>query len=162
MGVNWMILFVLVPLLELFLLIRIGRVLGAVNTVLIVILTGVLGAAFARTQGLGIIGRIRTALGRGELPGRELLEGVMILAGGIMLITPGFITDLAGFSLILPLSRHWIAVRLLRSMRIRMGAGAWTGGGGEDDADVVIEAEADGGDSRSDGDGGRSGPGALQ
>lgn len=120
-----LILFIAVPLIELGLLMKLGKVLGALNTILIVILTGILGAAFARSQGAGIIKKIQDSLRQGKLPGREMVEGILILAGGIMLITPGFITDIAGFSLILPYSRSFYSRLTLAYFEKKIKSGAW-------------------------------------
>lgn len=118
-------LFVVVPLIELSLLIKLGKYLGTLNTVLIVILTGILGASFARSQGANIISRIRNSMSRGEIPGEEMIQGLLILAGGLMLITPGFITDLIGFALILPLSRKVAAGWLLTYFKNRIQGSQW-------------------------------------
>ena len=118
-------LFVMVPLVELSILIKLGKYLGTLNTILIIILTGILGAAFARSQGAGIISRIKTSLNQGQVPGDELIQGLLILAGGLMLITPGFITDLLGFSLILPQSRKLFAGWLLAYMKNKLHSGRW-------------------------------------
>jgi UPF0716 protein FxsA len=116
---------VAVPLIELFLLIKLGKILGTLNTILIVILTGILGAAFARSQGAGMLSKIQHSLRQGKLPGQEMIEGILILAGGIMLITPGFITDLVGFSLILPFSRSYYSRLLLAFLGKKMKTGTW-------------------------------------
>lgn len=118
-------LFVVVPLVELSLLIKVGKYLGTLNTILIVILTGILGASFARSQGANIISRIRHSLSRGEIPGDEMIQGLLILAGGLMLITPGFITDLLGFALIVPPSRKVAAGWLLANFKSKMRSGQW-------------------------------------
>ncbi|MCK4943126.1 MAG: membrane protein FxsA [Candidatus Aminicenantes bacterium] len=118
-------LFVMVPLVELSILIKLGKYLGTLNTILIIILTGILGAAFARSQGAGIISRIRNSLNQGQIPGDELIQGLLILAGGLMLITPGFITDLLGFSLILPYSRKWYARMFLSYIEKKIKSGHW-------------------------------------
>lgn len=118
-------LFVMVPLVELFILIKLGKYLGTLNTILIIILTGILGAAFARSQGAGIISRIRNSLNQGQIPGNELIQGLLILVGGLMLITPGFITDLLGFSLILPQSRKLFVGWLLTYMKNKIQSGRW-------------------------------------
>ena len=118
-------LFVAVPLIELSLLIKLGKVLGTLNTILIVVLTGILGAAFARSQGAGIVSRIKNALNQGRIPGDELIQGLLIMAGGLMLITPGFITDLLGFALILPPARKLAAGWLLAYFKTRIQAGQW-------------------------------------
>lgn len=120
-------LFILVPLAELYILIKVGKFLGTGNTILIVILTGILGAAFARSQGASVILKIRHSLQQGEIPGEEMVQGLLILAGGLMLITPGFITDLLGLVLILPYFRRWIARWLLRIVDKRIKSGRWSG-----------------------------------
>ncbi len=116
-----LLLFTLVPLVELVILIKVGEVLGTMNTILLVILTGVLGAVFAKSQGLGILREIRRTTEMGRVPGRELLQGFMILVGGLMLITPGFLTDLVGLSLLIPTTRKvysdWLVAYLKRKTR---------------------------------------------
>jgi len=109
--------FVVVPLVELVLLIEVGSRIGTLNTVGIIVLTGVVGAAAARAQGLGLVHRARRQLEGGEVPTASLIDGLFILAAGLLLITPGFLTDLAGFSLLVPgvrsRLREWIRDRLL-------------------------------------------------
>jgi UPF0716 protein FxsA len=118
-----LILFVAIPLLELYILIKVGKYLGTENTILIVILTGILGAAFARSQGAGIINKIRETLNQGQIPGNEMIQGILIFAGGIMLITPGFLTDILGFSLILPYSRQIFAGFLISYIKKKIESG---------------------------------------
>ncbi len=97
--------FTLVPFLEIYLLIKIGAYIGAFNTVMIVILTGFLGALLARYQGLQTILRVREHLDRGEIPASEMLDALLILVAGIVLLTPGFLTDIAGLILLIPRTR---------------------------------------------------------
>lgn len=118
-----MILFVAIPLVELYILIKVGKYLGTENTILIVILTGILGAAFARSQGAGIINKIRQTLNQGKIPGSEMIQGILIFAGGIMLITPGFLTDILGFSLILPYSRQFFAGLVISYIKKKIESG---------------------------------------
>jgi UPF0716 protein FxsA len=99
--------FTLIPISELYLLIRIGYYLGAFNTILVVIVTGLLGAYLAKLQGIRTMMRVRESLNRGELPAEEMLDAVLIFVAGIVLITPGFITDLAGLGILLPNTRSW-------------------------------------------------------
>jgi len=99
--------FTLIPISELYLLIRIGYYLGAFNTILVVIVTGLLGAYLAKLQGIRTMMRVRESLNRGELPAEEMLDAVLIFIAGIVLITPGFITDLAGLGILLPNTRSW-------------------------------------------------------
>lgn len=102
------IFFTVLPALELALLIKIGTRIGAGNTLMIIVLTGVLGAYLARLQGFLVLRKIRDKLNRGVMPGAQLLDGAMILAGGILLLTPGFITDACGFALLVPWARSVI------------------------------------------------------
>ena len=99
--------FTLIPFSELYLLIKIGYYLGAFNTILVVIVTGLLGAYLAKLQGIKTMMRVRESLNRGELPAEEMLDALLIFVAGIVLITPGFITDLAGIGILVPKTRFW-------------------------------------------------------
>ncbi len=101
------LLFTILPAIELVLLIKIGSNIGAGNTLFIIIFTGVLGAYLARLQGFLVLTKIQNNLNQGLMPSAELLDGLMILVGGIVLLTPGFITDTIGFLLLIPATR-WI------------------------------------------------------
>ncbi len=104
-----LLLFIALPVIELVLLLEIGRIIGVFPTVGAVILTGAAGAALARSQGFRVVSRIKNDINRGVMPGNDMLEGALVLAGGIMLLTPGFITDLAGFFALIPVTRALIA-----------------------------------------------------
>lgn len=106
------LLFVVVPLIELALLIQVGQMVGLVPTVLLVLGTGIAGAALARREGMRTLANIQQSLAGGELPGNALLEGAAILFGGALLLTPGILTDVVGFSLLAPPTRRWFARRL--------------------------------------------------
>ncbi len=97
--------FTLIPVLELYLLIKIGAVIGALNTMILVILTGFAGAYLARMQGMQTMRRIRSQLQQGIMPAEDLIDAVIIFVAGIVLLTPGFLTDLAGLLLLFPVSR---------------------------------------------------------
>jgi UPF0716 protein FxsA len=97
--------FTIIPFIEIYLLIKIGSYLGAFNTVVIVILTAFLGALLARYQGFQTMLRVRESLERGEMPAEELLDALLILLAGIVLLTPGFLTDLAGLMILIPTTR---------------------------------------------------------
>ena len=105
MFANLVLLFTVVPAIELVLLIKVGSYIGAINTLLIIVFTGVLGAYLARMQGFIVLQKIQKNINKGVMPSEELMDGVMILIGGIVLLTPGFITDFIGFSLLIPLTR---------------------------------------------------------
>lgn len=115
MFIKLLALFVLLPLVELAVLIQVGRAVGLLWTLVIVLLTGVLGAALARRQGLRAWLAIRSELQEGRVPGEALVDGLLILIGGIVLLTPGILTDLVGFSLLIPATRQ----ALKRSLRRR-------------------------------------------
>ena len=115
MFMRLLLLFVLLPLAELAVLIQVGRAIGLGWTLAIVVATGFLGATLARRQGLRAWGAIQAELASGRVPGSALVDGLLILIGGIVLLTPGILTDLAGFALLLPPTR----TALKRSLRRR-------------------------------------------
>ena len=102
------LLFTILPAIELALLIEIGSNIGVGNTLFIIIFTGVLGAYLARLQGFLILRKIQDDLNRGVMPNDQLMDGLMILVGGVVLLTPGFITDALGFLLLIPWTRMLI------------------------------------------------------
>ena len=109
-----LLLFILVPLIELFLLIEIGSQIGTLSTLTIIVLTGILGAFLARRQGIGVLHQIRTEIANGRLPATQLADGVIILLAGAVLITPGVLTDALGFLCLIPASRKIIKKMLWR------------------------------------------------
>ncbi len=109
-----LLLFILVPLLEIYLFIKIGGAIGAGLTVLAVVLTAVIGVGMLRVQGLSTLARFRGAAARSESPAFELLEGVILLLGGALLLTPGFFTDGLGFLCLLRASRMWMVHYITR------------------------------------------------
>ena len=107
-----MLLFILVPLVELALLVYVGTVIGALYTILIVVVTGLLGAVLSRRQGMAVLYRIRSNLEQGIIPSSEIFDGALILVAGLLLITPGMITDVVGFVLLVPYTRRIVKNRL--------------------------------------------------
>ncbi len=105
MFARLLLLFTVVPLVELYILVRMGRLVGVWPTVAFVVLTGAAGAALARAQGLGVVRRIQGELQRGSLPTEALVDGLLILIAGAVLLTPGLLTDLLGFLLLVPQGR---------------------------------------------------------
>ena len=162
------LLFVVVPLVELALLIQVGQLVGLLPTVLLVLATGVGGAALARREGLRTLASIQGELSSGSLPGEALLDGAAILFGGALLLPPGILTDVVGLSLLLPATRRWFAGRLRRWFdrqlsegRVRWsvggaGVGMW-GSWGDDSRQPGDEGGAPGLDPRHEIDGGSSG-----
>lgn len=106
------LLFTLVPVIELALLIKLGRLTSVATTIAIVILTGILGAYLARREGLKTWRRIQQNISRGISPADDMVSGLLILIAGAVLITPGLLTDLVGFSLLVPPVRNWFKKKL--------------------------------------------------
>ncbi len=107
------IIFLLVPLLEIYLLIEIGSQIGAIATIALVLFTAALGVFLLRLQGLATITKVRNSVDQGELPAVALLEGLLLLIAGALLLTPGFFTDFIGFLFLTPQVRSHIANKLL-------------------------------------------------
>ncbi len=105
------LLFLLVPLIEIYFLIKVGDIIGAFPTIALVVFTALLGAMLLRFQGWATLTRGRQALAQGQVPALEMLEGVLLLFAGALLLTPGFFTDAVGFGFLLPPVRraliHW-------------------------------------------------------
>ncbi|MBT6726606.1 MAG: FxsA family protein [bacterium] len=108
--------FTLIPVSEIYILIAIGGQIGILPSIALVILTGIVGASLARSQGLQTLGRIRDSFQQGVVPGEELLNALLIAIAGIVLLTPGFLTDAAGLFLLIPatrtLCREWLKRRI--------------------------------------------------
>jgi UPF0716 protein FxsA len=109
----------IVPLLEIYVLVQAGTFLGALPVVLLVVLTAAIGLLLVRIQGLGTMARLQVGLDAGRLPAVELVEGVILLVAGGLLLAPGFVTDAAGFLCLVPSLRRRLAVAMLRNLVIR-------------------------------------------
>jgi len=118
------LLFVGVPLLELFILVKVGQLVGVWPTVGLVVLTGIGGAVLARLEGMRTVWKLRGELSRGRLPGEALMDGFAILVGGALLLTPGIVTDLVGFSFLLPPTRKLLKARIRKGLEKRLQSGA--------------------------------------
>lgn len=128
MFLRLLALFTLVPLIELFLLVELGKRMGLVPTLALVLFTGVLGAALARSQGLRVLRQVQAEMARGALPAEALMEGLMIFIAGAVLLTPGLLTDLAGFFLLLPFGRRLIRQQVSRRLKRRFRTVSSVGG----------------------------------
>jgi UPF0716 protein FxsA len=111
-------LFIIMPIAEMVVLIKVGGLIGVLNTIGLVLLTAVIGAWLLRQQGLATLLRANQRLNSGELPAKEVAEGLILAVGGALLLTPGFITDAVGFACLLPGSRHWLAAKALKRMTV--------------------------------------------
>ena len=105
MFLKLLLIFTLIPLTELIILIKLGNIVGLIPTLFLVVATGILGAWLTRQQGLSTLNKIRMQLSLGKVPAENLINGVLILLGGIVLLTPGLLTDTFGFLLLIPQTR---------------------------------------------------------
>lgn len=107
-------LFIVVPALEIGLFILAGKTIGGLTTIALIIATGILGAYLAKQQGMGVLRKLQEQVRSGYPPGEALIEGVCVLLGGLLLLTPGFISDITGLLLILPPTRKLVQPALLK------------------------------------------------
>ncbi|MEN8176341.1 MAG: FxsA family protein [Pseudomonadota bacterium] len=114
----FLLIFILVPLAELYLMIRVGDQIGALSTVLLVVFTAVVGVALVRRQGFAVLTRVQATLARGEPPALEMMEGALLLVAGLALLVPGFATDALGFLLLVPPLRERLIRAALRRMQV--------------------------------------------
>ncbi|MCM3717917.1 FxsA family protein [Fictibacillus phosphorivorans] len=116
-----LLIFILVPAIEVGLFVSVGQYIGIPATIAIIFLTGLLGAFLAKREGTETLKKIRMQLANGQMPGDAVLDGACILLGGALLIAPGFLTDIAGFSLLLPLIRKvvkmWLKAKLYNKLK---------------------------------------------
>lgn len=122
------VLFLVVPLVELYVIIQVGQAIGALNTVGILLLDSVIGGWLMKREGLAVFRRLQSKLEQGEVPGSELVDAFLILFGGALMLTPGFVTDLVGMALLLPPVR--VVVRRVLARRFTAVAVQRTGFGG--------------------------------
>ena len=107
------LLFIIVPIIEITVLINVGEAIGAWNTVGLVLLSAFVGVNMLRYQGVSTLARAQQRANQGEIPGQEMVEGIVLAVGGALLITPGFVTDIIGFSCLLPFTRKAFATQLM-------------------------------------------------
>ncbi|BCJ88025.1 FxsA family protein [Effusibacillus dendaii] len=119
------LLFVIVPTIEIFVLIQVGKAIGGWQTVFLILLTAVLGAYLAKSQGRATLRRLQIEMASGQPPGNTLLDGICILAGGVLLLMPGFVTDLMGVVLLFPVTRQPIKRWLRRWLGAQFEKGTW-------------------------------------
>ena len=116
------VLFIAIPVIEIYLLIKVGSVIGAIPTILMIIGTAVLGATLLRMQGISTFQRVQAAMQRGEIPAIEMLEGLILLISGALLLTPGFFTDAIGFVALFPPARRAFVIWALQNSNIMQSA----------------------------------------
>jgi UPF0716 protein FxsA len=112
-----LLLFMLIPIVEMWILIEVGGWIGALPTIGLVVLTATIGLSLLKQQGLSTLMRARLKMDEGAIPASELVSGVMIAVGGALLLTPGFVTDALGFALLIPQTRQWLLFKLIDRYR---------------------------------------------
>ena len=152
----WLLIFFITPIVEMYLLIEVGGYIGALPTIALVMITAVIGVSLLRIQGLSTLTRGVGRLQGGELPAREMVEGLLLAVAGALLLTPGFVTDGIGFVLLTPPLRSAIADRVLARVQVMEatagiyagsgmhngpGSGAAPGFGRPEGADGALEGE---------------------
>ncbi len=155
MLIRLLFLFTVVPFVELVILLQVhhaissvwGNGIGLLVTLGGIVVTGILGATLARQQGLGVIRQVRGQMGRGEVPGQALADGILVLFGAALLLTPGFLSDIFGFSLLIPASRSFYRTRMMRwfkgNVQIhRAGFSSGSGAGTQPEVFVVDPVES--------------------
>ncbi len=117
------LIFIILPIIELALLIKIGTVIGVFNTISIIIITALAGSYMVKMEGLGVIRRFQENLSRGIFPSEELIDGAFVIIAGAFLITPGILTDITGFLFVFPPSRNLIKERIKIYLKRKIDSG---------------------------------------
>ena len=133
------ILIFLTPFLEIFLIIEIGQHFGAINTIVMIFTTAILGAVLVRIEGLSTLSRIKTSVQRGELPTIELISGGILIISAVVLLTPGFITDVLGLILMAPSIRRKVASIVALKFVVRQERRAGANSGKTIDTEFKVE-----------------------
>lgn len=138
----FLLLLIVVPVVEIYFLIQVGSVIGAFSTIVLIVITAVLGAYLFRQQGLATFQRVQATLARGEIPAVEMVEGMVLMVSGGLLLTPGFFTDIVGFLCLVPMLRTKLALSVMKSQMA--GASSFQPGGfnqqsqpGAGDEDII-------------------------
>jgi UPF0716 protein FxsA len=116
------VLFVLVPIVELAVIIQVGQAIGVVETLLLMVVVSVVGAWLVKREGIGVWRRAQRQMDAGVMPGRELVDGVLIMVAGALLLLPGFVSDCLGILLLLPPVRALVRGLVIRRLRTRVVA----------------------------------------
>ncbi|MDP5325635.1 MAG: FxsA family protein [Litorivicinaceae bacterium] len=112
-----LLLFIAVPIVEMWILIQVGGEIGALPTIGLVVLTATIGLSLLKRQGLSTLMSARAKMDQGRIPAGELVSGVMLAVGGALLLTPGFVTDVVGFLLLIPATRRWVLRQIIERYR---------------------------------------------
>ncbi len=117
------LIFVVAPLVELYVIIQVAHVIGGWETIALLLVESFVGAWLMKAQGRGVLARVQRSLQEGRMPTKELVDGALILFAGALMLTPGFITDVFGFILLIPPTRAVVRVALMRRFKGRLGTG---------------------------------------
>lgn len=112
------VLFIIIPIIEISVLMQVGELLGMWPTIGIVILSAWIGAKYVRQQGLATLQSVQTKMAQGEMPSSDIVTGLMLLVAGVLLVTPGFVTDIFGLSLLIPSVRQAIAASVQKHIKV--------------------------------------------
>jgi UPF0716 protein FxsA len=136
------VLFIVLPLAELYVILKVGDAIGVAWTILLLAADSLIGSLLLRSQGRSVWRRFNTALAEGKMPHREVMDGVLVIFGGAFLITPGFITDVIGLLLLLPPTRSLIRSQVVRRLGRRVAIGVTTRAGRRRPRDYDVEGTA--------------------
>jgi UPF0716 protein FxsA len=136
------VVFIVLPLAELYVILKVGDAIGAVWTILLLAADSLIGALLLRSQGRSVWRRFNTALAEGKMPHREVMDGILVIFGSAFLITPGFITDVIGLLLLLPPTRSLIRSQVVRRLGRRVAIGVTTRPGRRRPRDYDVEGTA--------------------
>ena len=136
------LIFIVVPIIELYVIIQVGEAIGVWWTIALLIVDSLLGSWLMRSQGRSVWRRFQETVQAGRMPHREVADGVLVILGGALLLTPGFVTDFFGLFLILPPTRSVVRRTLMRRVTFGMVSGRYAGGGGGGRQDYDVEGTA--------------------
>ena len=143
----FIVIFILVPVIELNVLIQVGESLGSWTTVGLVFLTAIVGVSLVRSQGVSTLMQVQQKLARGEAPGQEIVEGMMLAVAGLLLLIPGFVTDAIGLLLLTPMTRIPVAGFIYKKMQVKVAANGGFQGGFGQGTDSPFGHNPEGGDT---------------
>ena len=122
--------FIIIPIVEMYLLLKVGALIGAGLTIGLVVLTAIIGSYLLRQQGVATLTNAQTRMNSGQMPATELFEGIFLAVGGALLLTPGFVTDTIGFACLIPFTRKALIQQVIKSGAIKMQSqGGFSSGG---------------------------------
>ena len=121
------VLFIIIPIIEIALLIQVSDVIGGVATIALVVITAILGAKMVKQQGMGALQNAQTQMAQGQMPAKELFTGICVIIAGVLLLTPGIMTDVFGLLLLTPAIRNKLAAGLASQATVRMSTGMQQG-----------------------------------